>query len=241
VFNSYGLAVVPLENVSGISNHSSGLIQVAAGEENYYLDEALAVQLGQSDVEYYIAYPEAPAVLAGMKGAIVEADGVKIFGQDSLREFLEDKNPGDSVNFVTEDNEGLNEYEIVLGSHPEEPGRAYLGVGHNVASRSGVIQSLLGKFMSFKESSTYYKPTWDGEFVYFIYHLLWWVMIINLLVAMFNMLPLGMLDGGKFFYLAILGIFGSEKGAKKAYRVAGYLILLMFLLMMFFWFVRVFL
>ncbi len=93
--------------------------------------------------------------------------------------------------------------------------------------------------MGFKESSTYYTPTWDGNFVYFIYHLLWWVMVINLLVALFNMMPLGMLDGGRFFYLAVLGIFGSEKWAKRAYTWATYLILGMFALMMFFWFIGI--
>ena len=64
-------------------------------------------------------------------------------------------------------------------------------------------------------------------------------MIINLLVALFNMMPLGMLDGGRFFYLMVLGIFGSEKIAKGAYKVATYLILFMFVLMMFFWFIRI--
>ena len=93
--------------------------------------------------------------------------------------------------------------------------------------------------MSFKESSTYYTTTWDGDFVYFIYHLLWWVMLINLLVALFNMMPLGILDGGKFFYLGVWGIFGSEKVARVAYKIATYLILAMFALMMIFWAIRI--
>ena len=133
----------------------------------------------------------------------------------------------------------MNEYVVVLGEHPEDSSRAYLGVGHNVAEPRGFIQGFLAKFMSFKESSTYYETTWDGDFVFFIYHLLWWVMIINLLVALFNMMPLGMLDGGRFFYLGVWGIFGSEKWAKRAYVAATYLILFMFVLMMFFWFVRI--
>jgi len=55
-------------------------------------------------------------------------------------------------------------------------------------------------------------------------------------VALFNMLPLGMLDGGRFFYLAIWGITGKEKIGKAAYKGAGWLILLAFILMMVFWF-----
>ncbi|MCK4649953.1 site-2 protease family protein [Candidatus Pacearchaeota archaeon] len=238
-FNSYGIAVIPLENITGFSNNTQGLVKVTTTNGNYYLDEVLAVQQTQNNGEYLIAYSEAPAVLAGMRGAIIQADDVKITGQDSLREFMESKDPGDEARFVTEDSEGINEYDIVLGEHPEIAGRAYLGVGHNVMEPRGLIQKFLTKFMGFKESSSYYKPTWDGDFVYFVYHLLWWIMVINLLVALFNMMPLGMLDGGRFFYLAVLGIFGSEKVAKGAYKVATYLILLMFALMMFFWFVRI--
>ncbi len=239
VFNSYGVGVVPLENITGFSNDSEVLVKITTDSGNYYLDEVLAVQLTQNNGQYLIAYPEAPAILAGMRGAIIQADDVKIDGQDKLREFLENKDPGESVKFITEDNEGVKEYDIVLGEHPEDSSRAYLGVGHSASSPKGIIQGVLVKFMSFKDSSTLYKPTWDGNFVYFIYHLLWWVMIINLLVALFNMMPLGMLDGGRFFYLTVLSIFKSERVAKMAYKIAGRIILFMFVLLMFFWFIRI--
>jgi len=236
IFNSYGMSAVPLENITGFEKFGN-LTKVIADDGTYYLDERLAVQLTQSNDEYLIVYHEAPAILAQMRGAIIQADDVKITGQDKLREFLENKHPGESVRFVTESDEGVNKYNIILGKHPENSTLAYLGVGHNVGEPRGFIQKFLGKFMSFKKSSTLYKTTWDGGFVYFIYYLLWWIMIINLLVALFNMMPLGILDGGRFFYLAILGISGSEKVAKRAYKAAGYVILFIFLLMMFFWFI----
>jgi membrane-associated protease RseP (regulator of RpoE activity) len=238
IFNSYGATVIPLENVTGYEE-GERLTKVLTEQENYYLDEGLAVQLENEGEKYLLVYTEAPAVLAGMRGAIIQADDVKILGMDSLRWFLENKNPGDVVRFVTEDIDGMNEYDVMLGEHPEVGGRAYLGVGHNAAEPKGFIQGFLAKFMSFKESSTYYKPTWDGEFVFFIYHLLWWIMIINLLVALFNMMPLGILDGGRFFYLMVLGIFGSKKIAKGAYKFATYFILFLFVVMMFFWFIRI--
>jgi membrane-associated protease RseP (regulator of RpoE activity) len=239
IFNSYGVAALPVSDISGVSRLGN-LTVILTANGTYYLDDGLAIQLTQNVSDYLIVYPEAPAVLSGMRGAIIQADDVKITGQDKLREFLENKHPGEAVTFVTEDIDGIKEYDVVLGEHPNENiSYGYLGVGHNSASPRGVIQRSLVWFMSFKDSSTLYKPTWDGEFVYFIYHLFWWVMIINLLVALFNMMPLGMLDGGRFFYLAILGIFRSEKVAKMAYRVAGYAILFAFLLLMFFWFIRI--
>ncbi|MFH1521448.1 MAG: site-2 protease family protein [archaeon] len=238
MFNSYGLTAVPLENITGFEEFGN-LTKIVTNDGNYYLDEALTLQLNQSNGKYLIAYPEAPAILAQMRGAIIQVDDVRIDGHNKLREFLENKDPGESVKFITEDDEGIKEYNIILGEHPEDSSQAYLGVGHSTSNPRGIIQGVLVKFMSFKDNSTLYKPTWDGNFVYFIYHLLWWVMIINLLVALFNMMPIGMLDGGRFFYLAVLSIFKSERVARMAYKVSGYIILFIFLLLMFFWFIRI--
>jgi len=49
------------------------------------------------------------------------------------------------------------------------------------------------------------------------------------------MLPLGILDGGQFFYVTILGITGSEKWAKRLYGFIGRLIFAAFLALMFIW------
>jgi membrane-associated protease RseP (regulator of RpoE activity) len=246
VFDSYGLAVVPLDVIDGFGEYNN-LTTVITANGTFYLDDDLAIQLTEGDGEYLVAYGEAPAVLAQMRGAIVMADDVAIKNRDDLRWFLESKEPGDEVVFVTEvlddsdepDVDGVESYDIVLGEHPLDSSAAYLGVGNSVGGRPGFVRDVLGKFMGFKESSTYYKPIWDGDFVYFVYHLLWWVMVINLLVALFNMLPLGMLDGGRFFYLTVLSVTGSNRVAKWAYRVAGYAILFVFLLLMFFWFIRI--
>ncbi|MFH1451672.1 MAG: site-2 protease family protein [archaeon] len=239
IFTSYGLTTIPLESITGFED-AGNLTKVFANNETYYIDEGLSVQRGMVNLTQMIVYPEAPAVLARMGGAIVQADNVRILNHESLRKFLETKEPGDVVTFVTETAEGRNEYELTLAEHPEDSSKAYLGVGHNEPNPRGFIQKFLSSFMSFKESSTYYKPSWDGEFVLFILHFLWWIMIINLLVALFNMLPLGILDGGRFFYLTIWGIFGNEDFAKKAYKFIGWAIFLVFLLMMLYWGIGIF-
>ena len=238
VFDSYALSAIPLENVTGFDNYNN-LTKVMTTHGTFYLDGLLEVQLNQNNRDFLLAYPEAPAILVQMHGAIVQADNVKIINQDSLTEFLQSKNPGDEVKFVTESDEGTLEFIVNLSSHPEDSSKAYLGVGNSNTVPRNFIQKVLWGFMSFKDSSTYYKPTWDGDFVYFIYHLLWWVMVINFLVALFNMMPLGMLDGGRFFYLAILSVTRSEKFAKNAFKFASYAILFVFLALMFFWFIRV--
>jgi membrane-associated protease RseP (regulator of RpoE activity) len=68
-------------------------------------------------------------------------------------------------------------------------------------------------------------------------------MMINLFVGLFNMLPLGILDGGRFFYLGISGLAsklglekeGSDTFAKKSFKLISWFIALVFILMMLAW------
>ena len=52
---------------------------------------------------------------------------------------------------------------------------------------------------------------------------------------MFNMLPLGIADGGRVWYLTVLGITRSEKIAKFAYKATTWLILAAFIAITIFW------
>lgn len=238
-FNTYGVSLVPVNSIKGFEEYGNWT-RINATNGTFYLDESLSKQLEGLNQEYLIAYPESPAVLLQMEGAITQIDDVKILNQEDLRKFMESKNPGDRVLVKTITEEGERaEYSAELSKHPENSSRAYLGVGYAGRDKTGAIQKTLSWFMSFKDESTYYSTTWDGDFVYFIYHLLWWVMIINLLVALFNMLPLGILDGGRFFYLAILSVTRSEKTAVLAYKLMKWFILAIFVLMMWFWFIRI--
>lgn len=243
LFNTYGsVNAISPDNILNISSQGN-LTQITTLDNvTYYLDEGLTEQLNLSGIDYLVAYEESPALLAQMKGAIVEIDGVKIDNQDTLREFMESKNPGDKVNIVTEDieSDSTMNYEITLGEYPSNKSKAYLGVGSFPKGSSGLIQKILLSAMSFKDLSVYYKPKISADFVYFIFHLLWWIMIINLLVAIFNMLPLGILDGGRFFYLGVLSLTKSEKISKFFSKAMFYLIVSFFVLLMAFWYIGTF-
>ena len=254
-FNSYSAERLPISSVGKIGGNvgemnvllggSSGIMnftEVSINNKTYFATIETINSVHQGiDLENIttIFFEKTPAILAEMRGAIVQADDIKITGQDKLREFLESKNPGDIVKFITEEDAKIREYNIILGERPDNSSQAYLGVGHSSASKRGIIQNVLRMFMGFKDESIFYKPTWNDGIVYFIYNLLWWIMIINLLVALFNMMPLGALDGGHFFQLAMLGVFKSKKTAKKISKVVGYIILLSFVLMMILWFLKI--
>jgi membrane-associated protease RseP (regulator of RpoE activity) len=54
-------------------------------------------------------------------------------------------------------------------------------------------------------------------------------------VALVNMLPVGLFDGGKFFYLTIFGLTKSEKIAKRAFKISTKVFLLILVLLVVFW------
>jgi len=64
--------------------------------------------------------------------------------------------------------------------------------------------------------------------------------LISISVAFVNMLPVGIFDGGRFFYLTILGITKNKKKAEKTFRFVTKFFLFLLLLLMVFWVVRVF-
>ena len=57
-----------------------------------------------------------------------------------------------------------------------------------------------------------------GDSGIFIYDLLWWLIIISISVALVNMLPVGIFDGGRFFYITVLAMTKKEKVAKKSFK-----------------------
>jgi len=54
------------------------------------------------------------------------------------------------------------------------------------------------------------------------------------------MLPVGIFDGGRFFYLTVFALTKSEKIAKKAFAFSTYLFLFILLLLMAAWVFRIF-
>jgi len=116
----------------------------------------------------------------------------------------------------------------------EREGQAYLGIGINAPQPRGLLGSLYTFLGKIKDPFIYYESS-IGEFGIFIYDLLWWIIVINISVALVNMIPVGIFDGGRFFYLTIWGITGSQKIAKKAFSASTWLILILVALLMAKW------
>jgi membrane-associated protease RseP (regulator of RpoE activity) len=141
--------------------------------------------------------------------------------------------PGSKVTITTLVDDYDKDYEIILGKNPQNESRPYLGIGFINKENSGVFTKLVTLLTSFKDSGVYYKPNFQAA--EFIYNLIWWLVLISFSVALVNMLPVGIFDGGRFFFLMMLALTKSEKKAKKIFQAVTYLFLFLLVVIMVFW------
>lgn len=251
VFNSYSYSAVGISSISMVNgiavnstnysnlvalinnSNSTYLNKIEAGNASYLITkQSLESQKGNGNQGYLIAYDNAPAIKAQLDAIILEVNGQKVTSLDKFRGELSKYSPGENISLKTKGNT-TKEQLITLGENPENKSLPFLGIGfasQNSDSFSGKIITFLS---SFKKPSTYYEPQFAG--VNFIYNLLWWLILISLSVALVNMLPMGIFDGGRFFYLTVLAITKSPEKSKKIFSFMSYLLLFLLFMLVVFW------
>lgn len=226
-----------IEKILNVSS-GVGLNKIKTNEGSFVATKKLLEE--QKSEENVLLYYDAPAVNAGIERIILKVNGEEVSSISDLEREIEKYSPGDSVTFnVLGNDEEDYDYDLVLGEHPENPERAWIGIGFSQQGRSGVIGKVYVALSSFKKPNIYYEPIFDGISV-FIYNLLWWLVVISISVALVNMLPMGIFDGGRFFYLTILALTKSEKKARKFFNFSTWFLLFIILLLMAFWFISFF-
>ena len=253
-FSSYSGEVIPISGISMVMGvpfygtslpenfENNSIINLTSNGKTYFTTNTAISQAIEKDALAIFAYEDAPAFKAGLSGAIVSIDGVKTSSYEDLKNILEKKSPGDNINIITYTKEGEKEFNIQLA---EKNGKAFLGIGRidvSMLQRRGLISSLSMKFYTLLDplksaqyiDGIYYKSL-IGDFGMFIYNLLWWLVVINLSVALVNMLPLGIFDGGRFFLLTIWGITGSKRVGEIAFRISTWIFLILIVLLMVKW------
>ncbi len=244
IFADYAYSVVGVAGISSVNGfeinspnfedvlermEEKKLNQITADGKTYVATKDF-LEMQKENQGFVGLYNDAPAINAGLVGAIMEINRVSIKNKEMLSEELLKYSVGEKVLIKTTTGEEILEFELVLEKHPDIDS-TWLGIGFMDRTNNKKISAkIYNAISSFKDPDVYYKPKCD--FSVFIYDLVWWILIINLLVAFFNMLPLGFLDGGRFFYLTFLGITGSKKTSEKMFSVMTYFLLfLLFVLM----------
>ena len=242
VFDNYAYTAVGVGAISRVNNtpienasyekilkltNEKGFTKIQTSEEDYLITKDF-LEIQKNNSEFIAVYFDAPAINAELTGAILEIEDSKIQSLEDLSKTLEKYSSGDKVNIKT--NEG--QYQIILDENPET-GKAWLGINFNNLERSSVFGKFMNFLTSFKKPHVFYEPAFRTS--KFIYDFIWWLVLISLSVALVNMLPMGIFDGGRFFYLTMWQITGSEKKAKKWFSYVTYFLLGLLFVLMAFW------
>jgi len=232
----------------GVNGNTLQLTKIQVNNKDYFMSiETLKQQLEQ-DTDYIILYEDLPAINQGLgkisenrlNGIIIEINNQKITSHEDVSNILSTFSPGDKITLATRDDEGVKDYEFELGESPTQAGKAMLGIGFIGSERGTILGRIFSLFTFFKEQSTHYEPRYNTDLIIFIYNLIWWLAIINFSVALVNMWPVAIFDGGRMFMLTVWGITGSEKFAMFSFKLITYLILGALALLMFGWFAAIF-
>ncbi len=247
VFDDYAYSVVGVAGISAINNISvnnityekmlemvneTGLSKVQTENRSYVATKKFLEKQPNAE-EFVLLYEDAPAINEGIEGTITGINNEKITSLEEFQEELSKYSPGEEIIIKTKIDDKIKEYKVELGENPKNKSISYLGIGFIEKGRKG----LLGKFMnlvsSLKESNVDYEPKFEAG--WFIYNLLWWLMLISFTVALVNMLPVGIFDGGRFFYLTMLGITKSKEKAEKTFKFVTWFFLFLLFVLMVFW------
>jgi len=188
--------------------------------------------------EQVTLYYKTPAMESKLNGAIIEINNVEIKSLEELSYELDKYFPGEEIEIKTKTSNGKNITSIILKENPMN-GKSWLGIVFFQSNSGGISGKVFSVISSFKEPHTYYESIM-GEFGWFIYYLLWWLVLISVSVALVNMLPMGIFDGGRFFYLTIIALGGSKKFAEKSFKYITYFFLLLLLVIMAYWVLAIF-
>ena len=248
VFDSYATSTITIAGISSINGialtnptyervleltNEEGFSEIDVEEDKFLVTTKILEEQEENEGEI-IVYNSAPAIRENLSSIITEINGAEIMSIDELVTELSKYSPGEEITVGTVTEESEVEKTLVLEEHPDKEGSAWLGIGFLDQRRPGFVGKIVDSLASFKKPNVYYVPVFDGISL-FIYNLLWWLILISISVALINMLPVGIFDGGRFFYLTMLALTKSEVRAKKWFQFSTYFFLFLLFLLMALW------
>ena len=123
-----------------------------------------------------------PTEMAGIKvnDKVIEINNIGVENVDDLINELKKSEIGDKVEIVTNE----SSFILTAAEHPDTKGKSYFGI--SVSPEEVILDEKYGMW---------------GSVISWVSLLFFWVFAANLGVGLFNLLPMGPLDGGKMFYL----------------------------------------
>lgn len=154
-----------------------------------------------------------PAQAAGIsEGELITAiDGMQTTYLENLSSALSAKKPGDTISLQT----NVTAYSITLAANPKNESKAQLGVLSR--QHAGIKDAFLKKY-----------GAWPVPIILWIFGLLYWLFLLSIGIGLFNLLPIGPVDGGRMLLLAMQKLFKQQMG-QRIWRITSLLFLLLVL------------
>jgi len=139
-----------------------------------------------SGLEITKIQPDSPAEKAGLlPGHIVTAfDGINVTDTDTFVQTITNRTPGETVELTANG----TTYSIVLAPDPKEPGHGIMGVNFDV--KTSPNPAALERYGAFGVQAR----------LFFI-NLIIWIFTLSLGIGVFNLIPIGPIDGGRMLHL----------------------------------------
>ncbi len=243
IFNDYTYSIIPISAMSGFYSYNETIkldgitmTKIAVDGKTYFIAEdffALNLtkpQMIEDNSTLIKLYWDEPAIRQEMKGAIIMINDKKIKSNADIANIISKLYVGDKISVQTKYKNGSEDiyenYEFNLGKDYNNESRAVMGIASVQSKAITGLKSLIYKIMTtFRDPNVNYEPKSNPELTIFIYTLFWWLFWINLSVALANMLPIAIFDGGRFFYLTILVLTGKKKTAEKSFKFITWVLL----------------
>lgn len=241
IYDDYAYGFVNIEEISSVNgilveNLSYGMLVnlTTQGDLNEIMvnNRTFLGIKGIANTGEIALYYDSPAIRAGLSGAILSIGGETIDKYEKLSSIIDAYEVGDEIILKMYDGENFYEEKIILERNPRD-GTPWIGISFFNPESSGIMGKITFFITSFKESHIYYSPRFAAA--NFIYDLLWWLVLISFSVALVNMLPVGIFDGGRFFYLMVLAVTKSKEKAEKSFKFMTFLFLILLGVLMIFW------
>ena len=146
-----------------------------------------------------------PVYLAGIPSGTLEAvNGVNI---DNYVDFYKEMlivSPGDSVLLTTDS----GDYGIIAIESEDDPEKGFIGI-RPVQNERRII-----------EGKEFWAPVY-----YWFRGMIKWMFLLNFFIGLANLLPLGIVDGGRMLHVALHKIMKNKKKAQKTWVFIAFLFL----------------
>lgn len=131
---------------------------------------------------------------------LLSANNVSLVSPQNITSLLSGLSPGDIL-FFDASNRSV---EVVLGAHPENASMPYLGIQAKsyFVPKPGFVASY---------------GSWLPPVLKWVSGLIFWLFMLNIGIGLFNLLPIGPLDGGRMFQLVCFKLFKKQHTALRVW------------------------